>query len=76
MRLPPLEMLAATAARYGFGTKTPAVLLKRHSMKNIIFFGDSLTAGHGLPAAAKLSPAFSSSASTSSSFLTKPTTTA
>ena len=28
------------------------MLLKRHSMKNIIFFGDSLTAGHGLPAAA------------------------
>jgi lysophospholipase L1-like esterase len=32
-------------------TKTASVLLKRHSMKNIIFFGDSLTAGHGLPAA-------------------------
>ena len=28
------------------------MLLKRHSMKNIIFFGDSLTAGYGLPAAA------------------------
>ena len=27
------------------------MLLKQHTMKNIIFFGDSLTAGHGLPAA-------------------------
>ena len=34
------------------GTKMPFVLLKQHYMKNIIFFGDSLTAGHGLPAAA------------------------
>ena len=33
------------------GTQTASVLLKQHSMKNIIFFGDSLTAGHGLPAA-------------------------
>ena len=33
------------------GTKPASVLLKQHSMKNIIFFGDSLTAGHGLPAA-------------------------
>ena len=32
-------------------TKTASVLLKQHSMKNILFFGDSLTAGHGLPAA-------------------------
>lgn len=28
------------------------MLLKWHPMKNILFFGDSLTAGHGLPAAA------------------------
>jgi acyl-CoA thioesterase-1 len=34
------------------GTKMPFVLLNQHTMKNIIFFGDSLTAGHGLPAAA------------------------
>ena len=27
------------------------MLFQKHSMKNIIFFGDSLTAGHGLPAA-------------------------
>ena len=28
------------------------MLLKQHFMRTIIFFGDSLTAGHGLPAAA------------------------
>ena len=33
------------------GTKMACALFCRHSMKNILFFGDSLTAGHGLPAA-------------------------
>ena len=28
------------------------VLFSKHLMKNLLFFGDSLTAGHGLPAAA------------------------